>query len=66
MTGNTKGLDYRTSTGLEKLTLAGHEQNLVHTRTKEKGEVTPKEFEPDLLGSVWEFLAEAWVYSQGH
>ena len=42
-----KGLDYRTSTGLEKLTLGGHKQNLVLTRTQEKGEVTPKEPEPD-------------------
>ena len=44
-----KGLDYRTSTGLGKLTLGGHKQNLVQTRTKEKGEVTPKELESDLL-----------------
>ena len=49
LTLKAKGLDYRTSTGLGKLTLGGHKQNLVQTRTKEKGEVTPKELESDLL-----------------
>ena len=34
--------DYRTSTGLTKQTLGGHKQNLVHTRTQEKGAVTPQ------------------------
>ena len=31
--------------------------------TKEKGVVTPQETEPDLLVTVWESLAEAWVDS---
>ena len=35
--------------------------NLVHTRTQEKGEVTPQETDPDLPVSVQESLAEAWV-----
>ena len=35
------GFDYRTYTGLGKQTLGGHKQNLVHTRTQEKGAVTP-------------------------
>ena len=43
----------------------------VHTRTQEKGAVTPQETEPDFPVSVWESLAEAWVNSgllwgQGH
>ena len=38
-------IDYITSTGLEKQTLGGHKQNLVCTRTKEKG-VIPQETEP--------------------
>ena len=37
------GFDYRTSTGLGKQTLWGHKQNLVCTRTQEKGSVTPQE-----------------------
>ena len=35
-------------------TLGGHKQNLVCTRTQEKGAVTPKETEPDLPMSVQE------------
>ena len=31
------GFDHRTYTGLGKQTLGGHKQNLVHTRTQEKG-----------------------------
>ena len=54
-------LDNRTSTGLGKQTLGGRRQNLVSTRTKEKGAVTPQETEPDLPMCVWESLAEAWV-----
>ena len=42
------GFDYRTSTGLGKQTLAGHQQNLVCTRSLEKGAVSPQETEPDL------------------
>ena len=45
------GLDYRTSTGLGKQTLAGCKQNLVYTRTQ-KGDVTPQETESDLPVSV--------------
>ena len=36
-------------------------QNLVHTRTQEKGAMTPQETDPDLLVSVQEAPAEAWV-----
>ena len=65
------GFDYRTSTGLGKWTLGGHKQNLVCTRSQEKGVVAPQETEPDLPVSVQESLAEAWVNSgllqgQGH
>ena len=55
------GLDYRTSTGLEKQTLGGHKQNLVCTRTQEKEAVTPQETDPDLPVSVRDSPAEAWV-----
>ena len=44
-----------------KQTLEGHKQNLVHTRTQEKGAVTPQRTVPDLLVGVWESLVEAWV-----
>ena len=47
-------------------TLRGHKQNLVHTRTQEKGAVTPQETEPDLPVSVQESPAEAWVDSGLH
>ena len=50
------GFDYRTSTGLGKQTLEGHKQNLVLTRTQEKGVVNPQETEPDLPVSVQESL----------
>ena len=48
-----------------------HKQNLVCTRTQEKGAVTPKETDPDLSVHVQESLAEAWVeggllQGQGH
>ena len=54
-----------------KQTLGGHKQNLVPTRTQEKGEVTPKETYPELPVSVQESLAEAWInggllLGQGH
>ena len=39
----------------------GHKQNLVLTRTQEKGAVTAQETDPDLPRSVQESLAEAWV-----
>ena len=59
------------NTGLGKQTLGGHKQNLVCTRTQEKGAVTSEETEPDLPMSVQEPLAEAWVsrglpWDQGH
>ena len=51
--------------------LLGHKQNLVCTRTQEKGAVTPQETDPDLPLSVQESLVEEWVSSgllqgQGH
>ena len=46
------GFDYRTYTGLGKQILGGHKQNLVYTRTQEKGAVTPQEADPDLPVSV--------------
>ena len=52
------GFDYRTYTGLGKQTLGGHKQNLVHTRTQEKGAVTPQETDPDLSVSVQESPVE--------
>ena len=55
------GFDYRTYTGLGKQTLGGHKQNLVCTRTQEKGAVTPQETDPDVPMSVEESPAEAWV-----
>ena len=39
----------------------GHKQNLMPTRTQEKGAVTPQETDPDLPVNVQESLAEAWV-----
>ena len=55
------GLDYRTSTGLgRKESLEGHKQNLVCTRTQEKGAVTPQETDPDLSVSVlWQRCGSA-------
>ena len=56
--------DYRTFTGLGKQRLLeGHKQNLVHTRTQEKGAVTPQETEPGLLVSLQESPTEVWVDS---
>ena len=65
------GFDYRISTGLGKQTLGGHKQNLVHTRSQEKGAVTRQETEPDLPVSVQGSPVEVWVdsgllQSQGH
>ena len=62
----------RTSTGLgRKESLEGHKQNLVCTRTQEKGTVTPKETESYLPVSVQESPMEAWINiglsrGQGH
>ena len=55
--------DFRTYTGLGKQTLGGHKQNLVHTRSQEKGAVTPQETEPDLPVSVQESPVETQVSS---
>ena len=38
-----------------------NKQNLVLTRTQDKGAVTAQETDPDLPGSVQEYPAEAWV-----
>ena len=54
-------IDQSYSTGLGKQTLGGHKQNLVCTRTQEKGAVTPQETDPDLPVSVVASLVEAWV-----
>ena len=51
----------RIYTGLGKQTLGGHKQYFVHTRTQEKGAVSPKETDPDLLVSVQESPGESWV-----
>ena len=55
----------------ESETLGGHKQNLVQTRTQEKGAMIPQETQPDLAVSVWESPVDAWVNSglpwgQGH
>ena len=55
------GFDYRTYTELGKQTLGGQEQNLVCTRTQEKGAVTPQETDPGLPVSIQESPEEAWV-----
>ena len=52
----------RTYTGLGKQALERHKQNLMRTRTQEKGAVTPQETDPDLPMSVQEFLVELWVH----
>ena len=51
--------------------LRGLIQNLVSTRTQEKGAMTPQETEPDLPVSVQMPPADAWVgsdipWGQGH
>ena len=46
--------DYRTSIALGKQILGGHKQNLVHTRSQEKGAVSLQETDPDLPVSVQE------------
>ena len=48
--------DYRTYTELGKQTLGGHKQNLVPTRTREKGAVTLQETDPDSPMSVQALL----------
>ena len=37
-----------------KQTLGGHKQNIVHTRTQEKGAVTPQETCPGVSKSLWQ------------
>ena len=64
-------LEGRKSTGLGKQALGGHKQNLMYTRTKEKGAMTPQETDPYLPVSVQESLAEVWLsddllQGQGH
>ena len=53
------GFDYTAYTGLGEQTLGGHRQNLVHTRTQEKGAETPQETDPDLPVSVQESAVKA-------
>ena len=55
------GFDYRTFTELGKQTLGGHKQNLVHTKTQEKGAMTTQETDPDLPVSVQQSPVEGWV-----
>ena len=55
------GFDYKSYTGLGKQTHGGHKQNLVLTKTQEKGAVTTQEIDPDLSVSIQESLAEVWV-----
>ena len=55
------GFDYRTYTGLGKQTLEENIQNLLSTRTQEKGAVTAQETEPDLPMSVEASLGEGQV-----
>ena len=52
------GFGYRITTVQGKQTLEKLKQNLVHTRTQEKGTVTPKESEPDSPESDQESLAD--------
>ena len=46
-----------------KQTLGRQKQNLVHTRTQEKGAVIPKETESDLTVNVQKSPVDAWVES---
>ena len=46
-----------------KRTFGGHKLILVHTRSQEKGAVSPRETESDLPVSVQESLLEGWVDS---
>ena len=41
--------------------LGGHKQNLVCTRSQEKGAVTPQETDPDMSMSTQESPAKVWV-----
>ena len=53
----------RAQTNLVHTRTQQHKQKLVCTRTQEKGAVTPQETDPDLLWSVQDSVAEAWVGS---
>ena len=53
----------RTYTGWGIQILGGQKQNLVHTRTHEKGAETPQETDPDLPVGVQESPVEVWVGS---
>ena len=55
----------RTYTGLRKQTPGGHKQKLMHTRTQEKGAVTPQETDPDLPMSVQESPVGWWWSAAG-
>ena len=55
--------DNRTSIKLGKQTPGGHTQNLVCTRSQEKGAVSPQETESDLPVNVQESLVEACIDS---
>ena len=48
---------------MDRQTLAGHKQNLVCTRTQEKGAETPQRTDPDLPVSIQESQVEVWVSS---
>ena len=60
------GFDYRTYTGLGKQAFGGHKQNLVHTRTQEKGAVSAQETEPDLPVSVQESPVVTMIMTTYH
>ena len=67
----TVGFDYSTYTTLGKQTPGGHKQNVVCTRTQEKGAVTPQKTDAEWPVSVQEYPVEVWVGSglvqgQGH
>ena len=50
--------------GLGKQTLGEHKQNLLHTRTQEKGAATSQETDPDLPGSVQSLqknMGQCWL-----
>ena len=66
-----RGRGSGTYIALGKQTLGGHKQNLVRTKTQEKGEMSPQETDSDLLVSVQESPTEARVsggllQGQGH
>ena len=50
-----------TLSDMGKQTLEGNKQNLVCTRTQEKGAVSSQETDPDMPMSVQDFLVEEWV-----